>query len=80
MWHHIRYDGLCRDLSFAVCYPEIQRMGTRVMACYGEMHHVHGFDSNGGGNITRERDFAKPWTRPVLIKRLKKAMCAFCVA
>ena len=23
------------------------------------MHHVHVFDSNGGGNITRERAFAK---------------------
>ena len=23
------------------------------------MHHVHGFDTNGGGNITRERAFAK---------------------
>ena len=42
--------------------------------------HVHGFDSNGGGNVTRERAFAKPRTLPVLIKRLKKAMCAFCVA
>ena len=37
--------------------------------------HVHGFDSNGGGNVTRERAFAKPRTLPVLIKRLKKAMC-----
>ena len=36
------------------------------------MQHVHGFDSNGGGNITRERAFAKPRTWPVLIKRLKK--------
>ena len=38
--------------------------------------------SNGGGNLSRERAFAKPLTRPVLIKRLKIAinMCAFCVA
>ena len=41
------------------------------------MHHVHGFDSNGGGNITRERACAKTGTWAVLIKRLKKAMCAF---
>ncbi len=41
------------------------------------MHHVHGFDSNGDGNITRERDCAKTGTWAVLIKRLKKAMCAF---
>ena len=41
------------------------------------MHHVHVFDSNGGGNITRERAFAKQRTQPVLIKSLKKAMCAF---
>ena len=41
------------------------------------MHHVHGFDSNGGGNITRERACANTGTWAVLIKRLKKAMCAF---
>ena len=36
-----------------------------------------GFDSNGGGNITRERACANTGTLAVLIKRLKKAMCAF---
>ena len=41
------------------------------------MHHVHGFDSNGGGNITRDLACAKTGTWAVLIKRLKKAMCAF---
>ena len=35
------------------------------------------FDSNGGGNITRERACAKTGMWAVLIKRLKKAMCAF---
>ena len=67
--------------SFIRCYPEIQRMGTRVMSTINEciMFTVltSGFDSNGGGNIMRERTCANTGTWAVLIKRLKKAMCAF---
>ena len=54
----------------------LSRNSTNGNACYVD-YHVHGFDSNGGGNITRERACAKTGTWAILIKRLKKAMCAF---
>ena len=47
------------------------------MSTISECIILHGFDSNGGGNITRERACAKTGTWAVLIKRLMKVICAF---
>ena len=65
-----------RNLHCDVLHITTDRDDRLVLDCNG----VFAIKAYGGGNITREWAFAKPRTRPVLIKRLKKAMWAFCVA
>ena len=59
---------------------EIQRMGTRVMVTTSECITFTFLTVMAAETLQESGLLQKPWTRPVLIKSLKQAMCAFCVS